>query len=265
MSDRDALETLRAQFDAAAERYDRARPSYPPELFADVSQLTSIGRGSRVLEIGPGTGQATVPLAERGCLVTAVELGANLAEVARGKLASYSGCDVVVAAFEEFPLPPEPFDLVLAATSWHWLRPDDRAAKVARALRRGGHLAIIGTHHVAGGDGQFFVDVQDCYARWDPAAVATSGLPHPDRVPPTLDEVDGSELFAEPVFRRYEQEIRYTAGDYIDVLMTYSGHLAMPDRARRGLLDCVRKLIADEYGGAIRKRYLWELKLACRA
>jgi 16S rRNA A1518/A1519 N6-dimethyltransferase RsmA/KsgA/DIM1 with predicted DNA glycosylase/AP lyase activity len=44
-------------------------------LFEDLADLTGIGPGSRVLEIGPGTGQATLSLAERGCRVVAVELG----------------------------------------------------------------------------------------------------------------------------------------------------------------------------------------------
>ena len=57
---------LRAVFDQDAERYDRARPGYPAELFDDLAALTGLRAGDRVLEIGPGTGQATVPLAQRG-------------------------------------------------------------------------------------------------------------------------------------------------------------------------------------------------------
>ena len=74
---------LRQRFDEAAELYDRARPGYPPELVNDLCQLAEIGAGSRVLEIGPGTGQLTLPLATRGCAIVAVELGAALAAVAQ--------------------------------------------------------------------------------------------------------------------------------------------------------------------------------------
>jgi TolA-binding protein len=45
-------ERLRATLDQAAELYDRARPRYPPASFADLADLTGIGPGSRVLEIG---------------------------------------------------------------------------------------------------------------------------------------------------------------------------------------------------------------------
>ena len=110
-------ERRRATFDEAAELYDRARPRYPPALFDDLADLTGIGPGSRILEIGPGTGQATLPLAERGCRVVAVELGADLAAVARRNLARFPTVEVVTAAFEDWPLPSEPFDLVLASGS----------------------------------------------------------------------------------------------------------------------------------------------------
>ena len=180
------LERLRSTFDQAAELYDRVRPRYPPALFDDLAALTGIGPGSRVLEIGPGTGQATIPLAERGCQVVAVELGAHLAAAARRNLARFPAVEVVTAPFEDWPLPAEPFDLVLAATAFHWIDPAVRVAKAADALRPGGWLATIATHHVAGGDESFFAAAQDCYIRWDPATPpegttlpAASSIPAP--------------------------------------------------------------------------------------
>src|SRR3712207_9472293 len=89
MTSQSDAKRLRAIFDEDAERYDRARPGYPPALFDDLAALAGIGPGCRVLEIGCGTGQATVPLAERGCEVVAVELGPQMAAVARRNLARF--------------------------------------------------------------------------------------------------------------------------------------------------------------------------------
>src|SRR5215211_2574155 len=125
----------RVTFDEDAERYDRARPGYAPALFDDLAVLAGLGPGSRVLEIGCGTGQATIPLAERGYHVVAVELGAELAAVARRNLARFPAVEVITAAFEAWPLPPEPFDLVLSATAFHWIDPAVRVDKSADALR----------------------------------------------------------------------------------------------------------------------------------
>jgi SAM-dependent methyltransferase len=174
---------LRGAFDEAAELYDRARPGYPAELFDELERQAGIGPGCRVLEIGSGTGQATLPLAERGCEIVAVELGARMAAVARRKLARFPSVEAVTAAFEDWPLPAEPFDLVLAATAWHWLDPAVRARKAAAALRPGGALATIATHHIAEGTAGFFVDVQACYERWDPETPPGLRLPRAADVP----------------------------------------------------------------------------------
>ena len=254
---------LRSTFDQAAELYDRARPRYPPALFDDLAALAGIGPGSRVLEIGPGTGQATMALAERGYRVVAVELGAQLAAVARRNLARFPSVEVVTAAFEDWPLPPEPFDLVLSATAFHWIDPAVRVVKSADALRPGGSLATIATHHVAGGDVSFFAQAQACYERWDPETPpGGSRLPAAADIHSSSDELDGSHRFGPAEFRRYEWELPYTTSGYLEVLLTYSGHRALDPQAQAGLLDCIARLIDTAHGGRIAKRYLTELRIA---
>ena len=257
--DRDLLRSI---FDQDAERYDRARPGYPSALFDDLADLTAIGPGSRVLEIGPGTGQATLPLAQRGCQVVAVELGADLAAIARRNLARFPKVEVVTAAFEDWPLPPEPFDLVLAATAFHWVDPSVRTDKVADALRPGGSLATVTTHHVAGGDESFFAEVQDCYVRWDPDTPTALSLKPADDIPTAHYDLGQSARFGPATLRRYEWDRSYTTATYIDLLLTYSGHRALEPTAQRNLLDCIAHLIDSAYGGQITKRYLTELRVA---
>ncbi|MGB6161757.1 MAG: rRNA adenine N-6-methyltransferase family protein [Pseudonocardiaceae bacterium] len=92
---------LRTIFDEDPERYDRARPGYPAELFGDLGKLADIDPGARVAEAAPGTGQATVILVASGDHVVAVELGAGLAAVLRRRLAGTS-VEVVVSAFEDW-------------------------------------------------------------------------------------------------------------------------------------------------------------------
>src|SRR5260370_5524746 len=137
---------LRATFDSAAELYDRARPGYPPELFDDLADIAGLTPGARVLEIGSGTGQATLPLAERGFQITAIELGPNLAAVARRKLARFPNVTIVEGAFEDWPLPPEPFDAVVSATTFHWLVTSVSASTTINAIRPAGVLPPISTH-----------------------------------------------------------------------------------------------------------------------
>ena len=254
----------RATFDEAAELYDRARPDYPPAVFDDLAALAGLGPGARVLEIGAGTGKATVPLAARGYAVVAVELGARMAAVARSNLAGFPAVRVVVAAFEAWPLPAEPFDAVVAATAFTWVDPAVRVAKAADALRPGGALATLGTRHVAGGTEAFFAEVQACYERWDPATPPGFRLPAAADLPLDSAELDRSGRFGPATFRRYEWDQPYTTAAYLDVLRTYSGHRALAPAARQGLLECIAHLIDSRYGGRITKRYLTELRVARR-
>ncbi len=253
---------LRATFSEAAELYDRMRPSYPRAVFDELAEFGRLGPGSRVLEIGCGTGQATLPLARRGYRVTAVELGVELAAIARRKLAPFPRVEVVVSAFEDWPLPHDAFDAVVSATAFHWLDPVVRVTRSAAALRPSGTLAVIGTHHIAGGDTAFFAEVQACYERWDPSTPPGLQLQNASEIPRDSAELDQSGLFERAVFHRYEWTETYSATAYRDLLLTYSGHRALEAAQRAHLLDCITELIESRYGGSISKRYLTELRLA---
>jgi hypothetical protein len=140
-----------------------------------------------------------------------------------------------------------------------------RVAKAAKALRRGGTLAIIATHHVAGGDTQFFEEVQACYERWDPATPPGLRLPSCDEIPTEMAELDNSGLFEPAVVHRYAWSQAYTAFEYRDLLLTYSGHRALDPVNRQHLLDCITELIQSRFSGRITKQYLNQLWLARRA
>lgn len=254
-------------FDEDAELYDRARPGYPPGLYDDLAELAGAGPGSRVLEVGCGTGQSTVELAARGCRITAVEAGPRMAAIARRNLAGGAEAEVVTARFESWPLPPEPYDAVVSATAFHWIDPAVRMTRAADALRPGGALAVVRSQHVRGGTEEFFVEVQRCYERFDPRTP-------PGLRPPAADDVDGSDhveevarsgRFGPTVLRRHEQDLTYTTSAYLELLRTYSGHRALPEPARNGLLGCVEALIEGRYGGRVTKRYLIELAVSHRS
>ncbi|MFJ5309289.1 class I SAM-dependent methyltransferase [Streptomyces sp. NPDC088350] len=255
---------LRDTFDGVADRYDRARPRYPRPLVEELARTAALGPDSRVLEIAPGTGQLTVPLAEFGCRLTAVELGPSLAAVARRNLSAFPRADVEVADFALWELPAEPFDLVVVATAYHWFAPREFVAKAASALRPGGHLAVVTTHHVAGGTQDFFDRTQRCYERWDPTAVPGFRSPTEDESATDTGEFERSAHFEDVTVWRGVQEITYTTDEYLDVVLTYSNHLALDEPSREGLLACLRELLETRHGGRVTKRYLHELITATR-
>ena len=131
--------------------YARYRSGYPDAVVDHVVTTSQLRPGSRVLEIGCGSGQLTVPLARHGAEVVAVELGPNLAAIARRNLARFPAARVEVAAFEEWPLPADPFDVVVSASALHWIDPGVRFSKPAQALKPHGVLVVVHVHHVGAG------------------------------------------------------------------------------------------------------------------
>ena len=221
---------LREVFDTVAALYDRARPRYPSALFDDLAELTGIRSGARVLEIGPGTGQATLTLATRGYSITAVELGRHLAAHARDKMASFAGVQIENADFETWPLPAEPFDLVFAATAFHWIGREVGERKSAGALREGGALAVVTTTHVADDDEDFWIGIQGCYERHVPGTKPGRRLPRIDGVRDVCDEIGVTGWFESPVLRQVL--VRHEL--YHRAVSRSVAHPLQPHRARAG-------------------------------
>src|SRR5689334_16353257 len=90
--------SLRVTFDEAALLYNEIRPHYPDDLFSTLIAVTSLSAHATLLEIGPGTGQATLPLAQRGFAITAIELGDALAQMARQQLHDYNNVQIITGA-----------------------------------------------------------------------------------------------------------------------------------------------------------------------
>jgi len=261
---------LRTTFDGAALLlYDEVRPGYPEALFDDVVSLSGVPPGGRVLEVGCGTGQATLPFARRGYRILCVELGENLAAVARRNLASYPRAEVLTADFEDVPLPEEAFDLAISATAFHWLDPAVAYPKVARALRPGGTLALFWNEHVHSDDasGGFFEAAQKVYERETPQIVKPDdhkGLLLPHELADRTAQIEASGLFDGVIRRDYAWDGPYDAEGYLRVLSTYSGHVALDPTSRERLFGGIRDLIEREYGGRIVKGYATTLYLARR-
>ena len=162
-------EQLGRVFDEVPELYDRVRPGYPDELFADLGAVTGIDARSAVLEVGCGTGQATRSLATLGCRVVAVEPGARLGALARDRLAGFGNVAVETARFEDWPDRGRRFDALVAASSWHWVDPAVGWQRAHQLLRRGGWLALLGNVVVRrAGEVEVYAETADLHERFSP-------------------------------------------------------------------------------------------------
>ncbi|HTU37642.1 MAG TPA: class I SAM-dependent methyltransferase [Acidimicrobiales bacterium] len=136
------LEDGRRLFGLDPSVYEAGRPQYPPALYAALRERCGLTTGTRVLEIGPGTGLVTRELLAAGASVVAVEPNANLAAFLTDGLRAAADLDVVEAVFEDAVLEDDAFDLAVAATSFHWVEQERGLGKLRRVVRPGGSVAL---------------------------------------------------------------------------------------------------------------------------
>jgi SAM-dependent methyltransferase len=251
-SEKDA-HTRRASFDSIARLYHQARPGYPDALFDHLCQITGVGTRSRLLEIGCGTGHATLPLAVRGLRIDCVELGQQMAAIARDKLASHPRVQVTVADFDAWETAAR-YHLVYSASAYHWLNPKTRIDRIARLLRPRGWLAAWRSHHVrgSGASAEFFLAAQSIYAREAPAlATKFTGLDEASAIrPEEVEEWQASGSFEEVQTRAYTWAMDYTAEAYVGMLDTHSDHRTLPAGHRARLYDGITRLVGA-FGGRV--------------
>jgi ubiquinone/menaquinone biosynthesis C-methylase UbiE len=252
--------SLKQAFDEIALLYNEVRPRYPDELFSTLIDTTCLNVDATLLEIGAGTGQATKPLAQKGFKIIAVELGSSLAEVATSELKDYTNVQVVNTSFEEANFLPKTFDLIYAATSFHWI---DRAVKYTKAhrlLRDEKYLAVIDTNHISDEKGdKFFIDSQPIYERYN-------FLDNPKPKLPNKKELKASEI-DERLFKLIHYQvfpiiITYTAKNFAKLLNTYSSHLKADKEIQQLFYQEIEDFINKKFNGKVDKHFAMSLTIA---
>jgi SAM-dependent methyltransferase len=252
---------LRTGFDRVADIYDRVRPQYPAALFDELFSRLPVRPD--VVEVGPGTGQATGSLLDRGARVTAVELGSHLADRLRQNFPSRSDLEVIVSSFEAVDLPSHSFDAVVSATAFHWVAAPENVEKPYELLRPGGWLALIDTVQVAApSDRGFFERVQPIYDRFGESKGFVPA-PAPDHATNRLlPELEASPLYAETLLFRYRWDQTYETSDYADLLRSYSTSQAMAENDRKAFIAEISQCIDHAFDGRITRPLVITLTLA---
>jgi len=257
-------------FNEVPELYDRVRPTYPDDLLTDLVAITSMDERSSVLEVGCGTGQATRSLAGLGCAVTAVEPGESMARFARQRLATFSNVEVETSSFEGWDDRGRRFDVVVAASAWHWVDPSVGWRRAHDVLRPGGWMALLGNVVVRRlGEPEVFAETADLHERFAPG--------NPDwGHPPLEDEVrttdqgwgppneDSEELFGTTIVRWYPT-VQWLDGEgFADLLRSTSLYRRLDHDVREPLLEAIAERIRTRMGDRASRRYLSVLRVGQR-
>jgi SAM-dependent methyltransferase len=254
----------RRSFDRHADTYRGARPAYPAAVYDLLATTCGLASGCRVLEIGAGTGQATRDLLARGASVVALEPGAALAAHLVTDLPG-PALYVVHSDLEAVELPDACVDLAVAATSFHWLRPEVALPLLARVLRPHGWLAVWWTVF---GDPERRTTFRQALDR-----VYARRLPHERRGPTTVPgplrtgswtaELERGGWFevVRVELLRWEHQLTPDAARALFGSFPNVNELAAAERA--DFLDAVAGLV-DRSGGVVADPYVTAVYLARR-
>ena len=261
-------------FGDAVDDYDAGRPPYPERVYELLVERCGLGPGPgvRIVEVGPGTGQATGRLLALGAAVTAVELDERLAERLRSK---HDGAllRVTIGAFEDADLSPASFDLVVAATSFHWVDPTVGLIRAAEVLKAGGWLAlwwnVFGDKSRPDPFGEAllpFIEACPQLAADAPGAGAVPSGSHPYSldVAARIGEIDATGRFGPVEHELIRWTGRHTPAQLRSLFASYSPWLALPDATRLEMLDTLESLARDTFAGVVERPYLTPVYLAPR-
>jgi SAM-dependent methyltransferase len=239
----------RLSFNVVAQVYDEIRPTYPAPMFDDLFAL--LPPRPDVVEVGPGTGQATRDLLARGASVHAIEIGPAMAAVLRANLPT-KRLRVTVGDYEVLDIPARSADAVFAANAYHWVSVEAQVDRPATILKHGGLVAIVDVIQVDGPEDEgFYAAVQPIYQRY--------GESHAGPIAPTRDMADPpmrqalvtDDRFVDVQVRRYDWDQTYSAADFKKLMVSYSGTQMMDEADRTGLLEEIESFVHERFGGRV--------------
>ena len=249
---------LRLTFNEVPSDYDKWRPTYVPELYEDILAYINITPESRLLEVGIGTGQATLPFLKMGCHVTAVELGGDLAAFTKNKFSAYENLEIFNTAFEDFACSDNSFDLAYSASAFHWIPEEMGYSKIFRLLKSGGVFARFANHPYRE-NSPMHRAIQGVYEKYFPVP----NFP-PQRYNAEMAEQNASigikYGFSDIQSRVYHRMRMFNAEDYAVLMGTMSDHRALGTERLAALQSDIETAI-NSFGGMIEIQDTLDLQL----
>jgi SAM-dependent methyltransferase len=243
----------RLAFGGVAELYDQARPSYPRALVDDVIAFAGVDPPERVLEVGAGTGKATMLFAARGFGVLGIEPSAAMAAEARRNCAPYPEVRIEETDFERWAVEPRGFGLVFSAQAWHWVAPEVAYARARSALREGGALAAFWNNPVWE-ECELRDELAEAYRRAGHAGSEDPLDPAGSEITDAIGDRDARHAaavgFGPVELQTYRRSLDYSTAGYLRLMGTHSTYLVLAEERRQALFAEVGATI-DRHGGRL--------------
>lgn len=256
---------LSQTFDTAAAAYERMRPGYPDALYQTIFDYIRPDASAQAVEIGSGSGQATLPFLQTGCSLTAVEPGVRLSAICREKFRAYPNFFVITGKFEQVDFPAQEYSLVYSASAFHWIPEGTGYTKVFAMLKSGGAFARFANHPGRSKHNPQLAEEMDrIYAEYYYPYYQKAPAPPEDYTEEQAAaraDIAAKYGFADLRYALFYRTRTFSATEYCALLGTYSDHIAMAEPIRSEFFAHIADAI-NRHGGVITLCDTIDLQLA---
>ncbi len=260
------MSSLNWTFDTVADTYEKLRPGYVDEVYQTIFEYKPIDDTSRVVEIGIGGGQATLPFLKTGCDLLAIDYGENFCKICREKFKSYPNFSAVSGKFEDIDMGGE-YDLIYSASAFHWIDEEIGYKKVYDMLKCGGVFARFANHPFRDkGNTELSAEIDRIYAEYyytyhnkEPRPL----IEYTEHQAAERAQIAAKYGFTDIQYKLFYRTRIFTAARYRQLLGTYSDHIAIDEPIRNAFFSKIEDAI-NRHGGTITIYDTIDLQLARR-
>jgi len=259
------IKGLEWAFDTVAATYEKLRPGYTDDLYKMLFDYIAIDKSSHVVEVGIGGGQATLPILKTGCNLTAVEYGEKFSKLCEKKFEEYKNFSVITEKFENVSLPNSQYDLVYSASAFHWVPEDIGYSKVYAMLKPGGAFARFANHPYRDkGNPILSAEIDKLYARYYCAyygKAVKAEAEYSEEQAINRAQIAEKYGFVDIRHALFYRTRTFSAKEYIELLGTYSDHIAIEEKIRTKFFAKIEETI-NQYGKTLTIYDTIDLQLA---
>lgn len=259
------IKGLEWTFDTVASKYEKLRPGYTDELYKMIFDYITIDNTSNVVEVGIGGGQATLPILQTGCTLTAIEYGENFSKLCEEKFKEHKNFSVITEKFENVSFSDSQYDLVYSASAFHWVPEDIGYSKVYAMLKSGGAFARFANHPYRDkGNPVLSEEIDKLYTQYYYKYYGKdikSDKEYSEEQAMQRAQIAKKYGFIDIRHALFYRTRTFSAKEYIELLGTYSDHIAIEEVIRTEFFSKIEEAI-NQYGGSFTLYDTIDLQLA---
>ena len=247
---------LKTTFDKVSRLYELVRVGYPEKLVDDIIKFSQLPKGSKLLDIGCGSGKATILLAERDFEITGIDIGKNLIGIAKLKSKKLKNIKFILGSFENTEFPNNYFDIIISAQAWHWIDPSQGYRKIHRLLKHGGSLAFF-WYFPLSGESHVLKKLGEVFDKYNPHRRKTG---YTSRLIPFSIEVR-EKLISSGLFKNVNRRVYYkqgivTAKRFIEIALTYGWIQSLQKEKRERLINELSEILRGQKPFSMPYKYI---------